>query len=295
MSVSKPKMTGLGRGFGSLIPEAFDTAALIEEGERIRKLALDMLMPNPDQPRAYFDEAALSELAASIKQYGIMQPIVASPHKDTHIIIAGERRWRAAKIAGLKTVPVIVRTSRELEQLEMALVENVQRVDLGAIEQAVSIERLHQQFNLTYQSIAKKLGKAEATISNIVRLLQLPPEARQALENRAISEGHARQILALRDYPAHQKALLQHMLDDGWSVRQAEQYASLIKKGAAGTVTPAKSRPKTIETPQTKQLSQRLHTKVRIYTGAKGAGRIELAYKDKAQLAELLERLTVNQ
>ena len=152
------KQTGLGRGFGSLIPQNFDTAQLVEDGERVQKLAVGDLSPNPDQPRTIFDETALAELAASIKQYGIMQPLVVTPAKQGHHIIAGERRWRAAKLAGLKTVPALVRTTKEQERLELAILENVQRVDLSPLEQAVSIERLHQQFNLVYGEIAKRLG-----------------------------------------------------------------------------------------------------------------------------------------
>ena len=140
---------GLGKGLGSLIPQDFDTTILVDVGERIQSLSVENLAPNPDQPRTTFAAEALAELAASIKQYGIVQPLVVSPTAEGYIIIAGERRWRASKLAGLKHVPAIVRTSQELERLELALVENVQRVDLSALEQAVSIERLHQQFNLT--------------------------------------------------------------------------------------------------------------------------------------------------
>lgn len=296
MSESKAKMTGLGRSLGSLIPEAVETALLIEDSERIRKLAIAQLVPNPDQPRTHFDETALAELADSITRYGILQPLVASPKKDTYIIIAGERRWRAAQLAGLKTVPVIVRTSAELEQLEIALVENVQRVDLGPIEQAVSIERLHQQFNITYQSIAQKLGKAEATVSNIVRLLRLPEPARQALQDNTITEGHARQILALREYPKQQNQLLKYIIEKGWSVRQAEQFAAMTKKGSAGQAAAAQTLTSTMhETSETKQLSKKFNTSVRIHHGAKGSGRIELIYKNEAQRAELLERLANGQ
>src|SRR6185437_1445170 len=137
-----------------------------------------------------------------------MPLVVTALKDDTYQIIAGERRWRAAKIARLKTLPAIVRTLKELEQLEIALVENVQRVDLQPVEQAVSIERLHQQFSLPYESIAKRLGKAPSTVANIVRLLQLPPAALESLSLGRISEGHARAILALKDFPEKQVALL---------------------------------------------------------------------------------------
>src|SRR5665647_976394 len=148
MSSSQKK--GLGRGFDALIPKNFDNTVLLNEDERIQKLAIDKLTPNPDQPRQHIDEVALGELAASIRQHGILLPLVVTAAGNTYIIIAGERRWRAAKLAKLTTVPAIVRTLKEIEQLEISLIENVQRVDLSPLEQAASIERLHGQFNMPY-------------------------------------------------------------------------------------------------------------------------------------------------
>jgi ParB family transcriptional regulator, chromosome partitioning protein len=282
------KQTGLGRGFGSLIPQSFGAGLLVDEGERVQKLAVAQLAPNPDQPRTIFDEGALAELAESIKRYGVVQPLVASPKDDGYIIIAGERRWRASQLAGLKTVPVLVRTSKELEQLEIALVENVQRVDLSPLEQAVSIERLHQQFNLGYGEIAKRLGKAETTVHNIVRLLQLPEAARAALHNHEISEGHARQVLALKDMPDQQAELLNRIIQNGWSVRQAERYVSSLKAG----VKEAKKTAERVsgDTPETKRLSKRFGTTVRIHRTAKG-GRLEIGFANDEQLAKLLSDL----
>ena len=282
------KQTGLGRGFGSLIPQNFDAGLLVDESERVQKLAVGLLAPNPDQPRTVFDESALLELAASIKRYGIVQPLVASPKGDGYIIIAGERRWRASQIAGLKSVPVLVRTSQELEQLELALVENVQRVDLSPLEQAVSIERLHQQFNLTYGEIAKRLGKAETTLHNTVRLLQLPEETREALVAKEISEGHARQVLALKDAPEKQAELLKLIMQNGWSVRQAERYVSSLKAGV-------KEQKQAVErvsgdTPETERLSKRFGATVRIHRTAKG-GRVEIGFTTDDQLQKLLAEL----
>src|SRR5579872_1819361 len=145
----------------SLIPQHFDTTILTGENEQIQNIAIENIEPNPEQPRRYFDVTTLEELAASLKQYGILQPlVVTSGRAGKYQIVAGERRWRAAKLAELTSVPVIVRSSRELEQLEIALIENVQRVDLSPLEQAMSIERLHQQFSQTYEVIATRLGKA---------------------------------------------------------------------------------------------------------------------------------------
>jgi len=149
--VSTVKKVALGRGFDTLIPKDVDAALLFDDSERVQKVALTALAPNPHQPRQHFDKESLEQLADSIKQYGILQPLVVTPGgAGQYLIIAGERRWRAAKLASETKVPVIVRTTRELESLEIALVENVQRVDLSPLEQALSIEKLHQQFSMTY-------------------------------------------------------------------------------------------------------------------------------------------------
>jgi len=280
--------SGLGKGLGSLIPEDFDTSMLVEAGERIQKLSVGSLIPNPEQPRTTFDAEALSELAASIKQYGIVQPLVVSPHADGYIIIAGERRWRASKLAGLKNVPAIERTSKELERLELALVENVQRMDLSALEQAVSIERLHQQFNLAYNEIARRLGKANSTVNNVVRLLQLPKDAKQALADHIITEGHARQILALKEAPERQAELLSLMVKHGWSVRQAENFVTSIKNGYKETKDATKHMAP--DTPETQRLAKRYGTRVQIRRTAKG-GRVEIAFTSDEQLAKLLDEL----
>jgi ParB family chromosome partitioning protein len=282
------KQTGLGRGFDSLLPTAFDSSILVEENERIQKLVISLIDTNPDQPRQHFDTTALAELAQSIKQYGIVQPLIASPEGKRFRLIAGERRLRAAQLAGLKQVPVIVRTSKELEQLEISIIENVQRVDLSALEQAVSLERLHQQFSTPYDEIAKRLGKAHSTVVNIVRLLQLPDPAKQALRERTISEGHARQILALKHSPEKQIDLLHLIVANGWSVRQAERYVTSHKEGI-GESDLVRERVQT-ETPATKLLSKRLGTSVHVKRMAHG-GRLEITFRDDQHLDTLLKSL----
>lgn len=288
------KKTGLGKGFDSLLPTNFDSSLLMDKDERIQKIAVTDVHPSESQPRKAFDKEALLELGSSIKQYGILQPLIVVPDKlsstNTFIIVAGERRWRAAKQVGLKHVPCIVREREELEQLEISLIENVQRVDLTPIEQAISIERLHQEFAMSYQAIASRLGKAPTTINNIVRLLRLPQAARQALDERRISEGHARAILALIDYPDEQGRLLQNILSQNWSVRQAEQYVTAIKQGKkqAG----AKTRT-SVENEQTKRLSASLNTKVTLKHTAKG-GRLELHFTDDKTYEALVNKLLGN-
>lgn len=286
--MAKPS-SGLGKGLDVLIPSDFDTALLMGAEDRVQNLFISVIVPNPEQPRRHFDDDALKQLSDSIKRYGVIQPIVVSPKGDNYVIVAGERRWRAAGKAGLEQIPAIVRNREELEQLEIALIENVQRVDLSPLEQAVSIERLHEQFNINYSEIAKRLSKAETTVSNIVRLLQLPPAAREALQTGEISEGHARAILALKNDASGQDDLLQNIIKHGWSVRQAEQYVTSLKAGAKSKehVTEKLA----TETTETKMLSKQLDTKVTIKRTAKG-GRLELHFKSDEDLETLIKKLS---
>ncbi len=283
------KHTGLGRGFDSLIPQNFDNTLLVDEKDRIKRVAVTAIHPDDKQPRQHFDEQALSELAVSLKRHGVLQPLVVTPHgKDKFQIVAGERRWRAAQIAKLGDVPVIVRTLEELERLEIALVENVQRVDLSPLEQAVSIERLHQQFNMTYDQIGQRLGKSVSALSNTVRLLQLPPAAREALVQKRISEGHARSILALKNNPGLQAQLLRSIEQHGWSVREAERFVLSVKSGEKDKRA-VQARVST-ETPQTRALSKRLQAPVHIRRTAKG-GKLEIGFASDEELAQLIERI----
>ncbi|MDB5181499.1 MAG: hypothetical protein JWP13_262 [Candidatus Saccharibacteria bacterium] len=277
---------GLGRGFDALLPQKFDSSLLLTDDDSIQKVDIAKVQPNANQPRTHFDDEALEQLASSIKQFGILQPLVVTPLAGgVYSIIAGERRWRASKLAGLEKVPVIVRSTKELEQLEIALIENVQRVDLSPLEQAVSIERLHQQFNMNYDAIAKRLGKASSTINNIVRLLQLPAAARDALQAHTITEGHARAILALKNAPEKQEELLQHIVGQGWNVRQAERYVTSHKAGIEDKKV-VKTRVDT-ETKETKALGKRLQTSVHIRRTAKG-GKLELKFTSDEDLERLI-------
>jgi ParB family transcriptional regulator, chromosome partitioning protein len=277
---------GLGRGFDALISQDFDKSLLLTASDRIENVGVGQLQANPYQPRKHFDEAALAELAASIKRHGVVQPLVVTPVKNgKYTLIAGERRWRASQIAGLATVPVLIRSSQELEQLEIALIENVQRVDLSPLEQAVSIERLHEQFNLAYDEIAKRLGKASSTVHNTVRLLRLPSAAREALAAGKISEGHARAILALKGDDKRQTYLLETIISQGWSVRQAERFVTSVK---AGTIETKKVHEHVAtETPATKQLSKQIGYPVSLRRTAKG-GKLEISFKTDQELQQIL-------
>jgi ParB family chromosome partitioning protein len=277
---------GLGRGFEALLPTDFDKSLLLTPQDRIEQIPLEQLQASPYQPRKHFDETALQELAASIKRYGIVQPLVVTPvEKGKYTLIAGERRWRAAGLAGLQTVPAIIRSSQELEQLELALIENVQRVDLSPLEQAVSIERLHEQFSLSYDVIAGRLGKAHSTVNNTVRLLRLPEAARDALAAQRISEGHARAILALKGDAERQAYLLKTVIEQGWSVRQAERFVTSVKSGTKD-VKKTHEHVATV-TPQTKALSKKLSAPVTIRRTAKG-GKLEIGFRTDTELERII-------
>lgn len=287
---AKGNTKGLGKGFAALMPDNFDKTLLLDENEKVLLLDLKAIVPNPEQPRSQFEAEALNQLAQSIKQYGVVQPIVVTPTKTTgqYMVVAGERRWRASQIAGRKKIPALVRTHKDLEQLEVALIENVQRVDLSPLEQARSIERLHQQFNFKYDVIAERLGKAPSTINNIVRLLQLPKPARQALADKKITEGHARAILAIKQYPEKQAALLESIVKNNWSVRQAERYVTSIKDGVKEQKK-VHARVKT-ETPETKRLGKRLNASVQIRRMARG-GKLEIGFTSDEELARIVKLL----
>ena len=281
----------LGRGFDSLIPKNFDSSILASDDERIKKIDISLLEPNPEQPRLHFDEQALQELADSIKQHGILQPLVVTPNNDKYYIIAGERRWRAAKIAGLKTVPAVSRSSKQLERLELALVENVQRVNLSPLEQAASIQYLHDQFSLDYITIGSRLGKAAVTVQNTARLLQLPKQAIEALGDKKITEGHARTILALKD-EKDQLVLLQLIIKNEWSVRQAERYVVAHKKGTSTSASAIKK--VATVSPQTEKLTKILKTKVSLKRTAKG-GKLEIGFKNDTELKRIVNFISKKQ
>lgn len=274
----------LGRGFESLIPQNFDASILLPDEERIIKVATDQLQANPQQPRVHFDEQALHELAESLKRHGVLQPLVITPNGDKYYLIAGERRWRAAKIAGIKSLPAIVRTSEQLERLEIALVENVQRVNLSPLEQAASIHYLHDQFSLEYSEIGRRLGKATTTVHNIARLLQLPKKVQDALQSKKITEGHARAILALKD-EKDQLQLLTLIINNGWSVRQTERYVVAHKKGVKSSSSAVKK--VATSTPQTEKLTQILKAPVTLKRTAKG-GKLEISFKSETELKRIV-------
>ena len=280
----------LGRGFDALIPKNLDNSILDEDKSRVQKLLINDILPNPDQPRRQIENAALVELPSSIKQYGVIQPVIVVHDKanDSYQIVAGERRWRAAKAAKLTHIPAIVRSLEELERLEIALIENVQRVDLSPLEQALSVYKLQHQFSLKLDEIAAKLGKAPSTISNMARLLELPEAARQALQDGKISEGHARAVLALKGKSVLQQELLSSIINNEWTVRQAEQFVVASKKGA--NIKRAKYHT-VAETTLTKRIGQKLGAPVTIRHTARG-GELRIGFKNDDELQQLAKKLS---
>ena len=281
--MSGKKTHGLGRGFDSLIPaqlleDEFDPTQDQDKSlSHLRTIAVTSVKPNPHQPRGHFDDVALAELSASIKEHGVLQPIVVTEIRGGYELVAGERRWRASQAAGLTEIPAIVRSFSDQHKLELALIENLQREDLNPLETATAYLKLHQQFNLTYDEIGKRVGgKAVSTISNALRLLGLPKEAKHALVNGDIKEGHARQILAIHE-PEIQKELLELIIKNDWSVRKSEQFVIGYKEGEKSRETAAKK--VMTETPHTKALAKRLGADVSVKHMAKG-GRLVIRFKD---------------
>jgi len=280
----------LGRGFEGLIPANLVVDDIATPGEHIKNIDISKIVANPDQPRKEFDKTALEELASSIKQHGVIQPIVVTPYKDSFRIVAGERRFRASQLANMTKIPAIVRNHEELEELEIALVENVQRVDLSPIEQAVSIVRLHDQFSISFRDIAKKLGKAETTVSNIVRLLQLPDSAVDALRKNDITEGHARAILSLKTEEKSQQELLNKIITQRLSVREAEAFVKHHK--LARTAVESKKPVISAETQRIlDSVSRTFKSRVSIKQKSESTGSMVVTYSSLEELKDYLHKL----
>ena len=234
------RRSGLGRGLAALLPTE-NSAAVAEApstGAYLRDIAVGSIEPNPNQPRAHFDEEALVELAQSIGELGVLQPILVRPLSDGSFqLIAGERRWRAAKRCGLDTIPCVVRTTDDVASVEQALVENLHRQDLSALEEAAAYLQLLEEFHLTHEELAKKVSKSRAAITNTLRLLQLPAVIQHLLSDGRISAGHARALLGTPDR-AYQEALANRVVDEGLSVRTVEE---LIRNPQLAASSPAAS------------------------------------------------------
>ena len=290
---SVPKRRGLGRGLGALIPEGVSMAPLAAE----RRVHVSEIRPNPRQPRRYFDERRIAELADSIRQQGVLQPLVVRKADSGYELIVGERRFRAAQRAGLERVPVIVKEVSDAESLEMALVENIQREELTPIEEALAYRQLMDEFQLTQEDVAKRVGKSRPVIANLLRVLNLPEEIKADVDRGNLSVGHARSLLAL-ETPDKQIALARQIIRQGLSVRETETLVARSLEGIEQTA--AHDRPaepekmadqahiylKAIE----EELMRQLGTKVRLHPRKKG-GKIEIEYYSNQELDGLLARL----
>lgn len=284
---------GLGRGFSSLIPtelldESFDpTADQDEKMSELRHIKLSEIIPDPDQPRRSFDEDALDEMTASVREHGILQPIVVTPHKNGYMIVAGERRYRASERAGLEKIPAIVRTLSNQHKLELSLIENLQRRDLNVLETATAYLKLRDQFNLSLDEIGKRVGgKSSSAVSNTLRLLRLPENVRQALIEGKIREGQARPLINLDKEVIDE--VLPQILKEEWSARKIEQFVVDLKKG--NRQAPEKKEKKInliSHEKEIKRLEKRLNTSIDIRTNAKGAGKIVIAFTSEEELSRI--------
>ena len=295
MAAKSPR--GLGKGLDSLIPGA-NTSPAKSSSKKEEKIEvpdtfvdINMVEPNREQPRKNFDEDALQELSDSIKQFGLLQPILVQDRKTYYEIIAGERRWRASKMAGLKKVPVIIRNYTEQEIVEISLIENIQREDLNPIEEAQAYKRLLTEFNLKQDEVAERVSKSRTAVTNSMRLLKLCEEVQQMIISEMISTGHARAIISIED-PAEQYALAQKIFDEKMSVRDVEKYIKSMNK-------PEKVKKKKNESlaaiyEQTEEkLKQNIGTKVSISSknDENGTGKIEIEFYSHDDFERIVEKL----
>ena len=278
------RRSGLGKGLEALIPAAPDAA---EAASGVGEIPVDAIRPNPHQPRVKLRDQDLVELAASIEAHGVIQPVIVTREGDGYELIAGERRWRAARMAGLTSLPAIIKDAAPQEMLELALVENLQREDLNALEQATAYQQLIEQFGLTHEEVARRVGKSRAAITNTLRLLGAARPVQEALLAGKISEGHARALLALERHKA-QTAALKTILRKNLSVRQTEE---LVRK-LSGTA-PIRRRPSP-PSPETQAMESlfrdALGTRVRLAPGKQG-GRLIIYYYSEEELQSIYERL----
>jgi ParB family chromosome partitioning protein len=276
---------GLGRGLSALIPSASQESHT--NGE-LHELAIDMITPNPEQPRTDISDEGVAELADSISKVGLLQPIIVRPLGEGYQIIAGERRWRACRVAGLTRVPVKVLSKTEIESLEIALIENLQRQDLNPIEESRGYRRLLTEYRMTQAELADKVSKSRSTITNALRLLDLPDEVQELVYDGKMTAGHARAVLSIADEATRMK-LAQRIVDDGLSVREAENLARLYAAGQTERA-PRPITPKSFKT-VARKLRRLLATNVRVKL-AKDKGKIEIEFQSEEDLDRIYRLLT---
>lgn len=287
---------GLGKGLDSLIPNTIGEAKEKKEGKEKTEnknpetmVKLTMVEPNGEQPRKNFDEDSLLELAESIKQFGLLQPIIVQDRKNHYEIIAGERRWRAAKMAGLKEIPVIIKNLTNQEIVEISLIENIQREDLNPIEEAQAYKRLLEEFNLKQDEVAERVSKSRTAVTNSMRLLKLCDEVQQMVVNEMISTGHARALLSIED-PEEQYMIAQKVFDEKMSVREVEKLVKDLHRPEKAPKKENKSLEVIYQNIENR-LKESLGTKVSISPKNNGAGKIEIEFYNHDDLDRLMEQL----
>ncbi len=284
-----PKRVALGKGLGALIPEFGK-----EESRTLLYCGIEEIAPNRSQPRKHFDESKLQELAESIKEKGILEPLIVRRANEGYELIVGERRWRAAQRAGLKEVPILVREVEGREVLELSLIENLQREDLNPIEEAEAFKRLIEEFNISQEALATRIGKDRTTITNTLRLLKLPSEVRNQLLQNRITSGHARAILSLEN-KEKQKELCALIIKKGLSVREAEALAKQWSEKPKRLVTPAKKKSDWESQLNSLQDSLRRHLGTKVHITQKGKrGKIEIEYYSFDDLERIIETILKN-
>ena len=291
------KKGGLGKGLDSLMPNKMNTRQLNQgisqdpaEKEPVKQVKLSLVEPNRDQPRKKFSEESLAELADSIRQYGIIQPLIVQDKNGYYEIIAGERRWRAAKLAGLKEIPIIIRDIYQQEVMAISLIENIQRENLNPIEEAQAYKRLLTEFNLKQDEVAERVSKSRTAVTNSMRLLKLCDEVQQMVVNEMLTTGHARALLAIED-PEEQYRIAQKVFDEKLSVREVEKLVKKLNK-------PEKPKKKENESLAIiyqnleEKLKESLGRKVSISSRENGNGKIEIEFYGHEDLDRLMEFLT---
>ena len=283
---------GNGRGLDALI----NTAEVVTQGSsNLNEIPVDQIEPNPDQPRREFDETAMQELANSIREMGIISPITLRQVSDNRYqIIAGERRWRASRLAGLKAIPAYIRTVEDENVMELALVENIQREDLNAIEIALAYEHLAETTGMTQEKISERVGKSRTAVTNYMRLLKLPAQVQMSLKNREIDMGHARALLSL-DSPSLQLKLFREILKNDFSVRKVESMVQQLKSGedvdTGKRVIVAKQQLPDEYNTLRQRLADLFHSKVTMTCSAKGKGKISIPFDSETDLERILAKL----
>ena len=286
----KKKTGGLGKGISALIPESSEKKVEIKQEGAVNTLKITQIEPNPDQPRKVFDDEKLAALASSVAEHGILQPIVVKKNENgLYTIIAGERRWRAARMAKLKEVPVIIKDFDEKTVMEVSLIENLQREDLNPIEEALGYERLLKEFGLTQEEIAVKVGKSRPAVANTMRILALSEPVRRLVEQLELSAGHGRALLGIEDAKLQEETAY-IIIERDWSVRQTENYVNQLTKEKKEKPEEKPGKINIAKAELEERLGNLLGTKVTIKQGAK-KGRIEIEFYDKESLEKIVNKL----